>query len=148
MRIGIVQGQELNLCRLPSLFLCLSFFMEPVSILLLCFLLVQALAGASGVVIGLRRRRDATHHRFGGGADQVACDIFTGSWVRDDTYPLYQSLNCPAIDSQFNCQLYGRPDSDYLRYRWRPAGCELPRSISSSATCLLRFQLVRDHRIM
>ncbi|XP_074569869.1 protein PMR5-like isoform X1 [Curcuma longa] len=101
--------------------------MESVSILLLCFLLVQALAGASGVVIGLRRRRDATQRRFGGGADRVACDIFTGSWVRDDTYPLYQSLNCPVIDSQFNCQLYGRPDSDYLRYRWRPAGCELPR---------------------
>ncbi|KAG6487335.1 hypothetical protein ZIOFF_055921 [Zingiber officinale] len=102
--------------------------MESVSsLLLLCFLLVQALAGASGVVIGLRRRRDATQRRFGGGADRVACDIFTGSWVRDDTYPLYQSLNCPVIDSQFNCQLYGRPDSDYLRYRWRPAGCELPR---------------------
>ncbi|KAI9109253.1 hypothetical protein K1719_019876 [Acacia pycnantha] len=55
------------------------------------------------------------------------CALFVGSWVRDETYPLYQSSDCPIIDPEFNCQVYGRPDSDYLKYRWRPLDCELPR---------------------
>uniref|UniRef100_A0ACD5X0G8 Uncharacterized protein n=1 Tax=Avena sativa TaxID=4498 RepID=A0ACD5X0G8_AVESA len=59
------------------------------------------------------------------------CDIFSGSWVRDDgsttAAAAYSGFRCPIIDPQFNCQLYGRPDADYLRYRWKPATCELPR---------------------
>ncbi|GJX34700.1 protein PMR5 [Tanacetum coccineum] len=50
-----------------------------------------------------------------------------GSWVHDETYPIYQASSCPLIDPEFNCQMYGRPDSDYLKYRWKPANCELPR---------------------
>nr|XP_009774972.1 PREDICTED: protein PMR5-like [Nicotiana sylvestris] len=45
----------------------------------------------------------------------------------DETYPLYQSSSCPAIDVQFNCQLYDRPDTEYLKYRWKLANCELLR---------------------
>ncbi|OUZ99117.1 PMR5 N-terminal domain [Macleaya cordata] len=61
------------------------------------------------------------------GANQTTCNLFSGSWVQDDTYPIYQSSNCPIIDPEFNCQFYGRPDSNYLRYRWKPTSCELPR---------------------
>ncbi|CAL9059449.1 protein PMR5 isoform X6 [Musa acuminata AAA Group] len=93
---------------------------------LLCFLVLQALAGASGIVIGLRRRHQGGAQRRRP-TDQTACDLFAGSWVRDDSYPLYQSLSCPIIDPEFNCQLYGRPDTEYQRYRWQPSGCELPR---------------------
>ncbi|GAV66596.1 PC-Esterase domain-containing protein/PMR5N domain-containing protein [Cephalotus follicularis] len=60
-------------------------------------------------------------------ANQSSCALFVGTWVRDDTYPLYDSSNCNSIDPEFNCQMYGRPDSDYLKYRWRPLNCELPR---------------------
>ncbi|KAL1332546.1 hypothetical protein HN51_061329 [Arachis hypogaea] len=60
-------------------------------------------------------------------ANQSNCALFVGNWVHDDSYPLYQSSSCPMIDPQFNCQLYGRPDSDYLKYRWRPLNCDLPR---------------------
>ncbi|KAF0935087.1 hypothetical protein E2562_030330 [Oryza meyeriana var. granulata] len=88
----------------------------PSSVLLL--LLAFSLP-ASALAIGLAR-----HHR----KDAVSCDIFSGSWVRDDGGgAAYTGYNCPVIDAEFNCQLYGRPDSDYLRYRWKPAGCELPR---------------------
>ncbi|KAF5821672.1 putative PMR5 domain, PC-Esterase [Helianthus annuus] len=56
------------------------------------------------------------------------CALFMGSWVRDETYPIYQASSCPRIiDPEFNCQMYGRPDSNYLKYRWKPANCELPR---------------------
>ncbi|XP_004242518.1 protein PMR5 [Solanum lycopersicum] len=59
--------------------------------------------------------------------NQTSCSLFIGSWVYDETYPFYQSASCPAVDPQFNCQLYGRPDTEYLKYRWKPANCELPR---------------------
>ena len=59
-----------------------------------------------------------------------SCNLFVGSWVFDESYPLYQSSHCPFIDPEFNCKLYGRPDSTYLKYRWKPASCDLPRYVS------------------
>ncbi|CAN1201092.1 Protein PMR5 [Linum perenne] len=55
------------------------------------------------------------------------CALFQGSWVRDDSYPLYSSSTCSFIDRNFNCEYYGRPDFTYPKYRWQPLGCELPR---------------------
>ncbi|XP_021821430.1 protein trichome birefringence-like 4 [Prunus avium] len=56
-----------------------------------------------------------------------ACDIFDGSWVRDNWYPLYAPGSCPLIDEPFNCFLNGRPDNGYERYRWQPKHCNIPR---------------------
>ncbi|ONK62685.1 uncharacterized protein A4U43_C07F6900 [Asparagus officinalis] len=98
------------------------------SILLLCLILLQAMAGSLAVIVGLRRRNgNMQRRRPGFEGYQPVCDIFSGSWVQDDTYPLYQYSNCPIIDPEFNCQLFGRPDSNYLHYRWKPTDCELPR---------------------
>ncbi|KAL6631270.1 hypothetical protein ACP70R_028120 [Stipagrostis hirtigluma subsp. patula] len=61
------------------------------------------------------------------------CDIFRGEWVPDDgedaagAAPYYTNLSCPLIQEHQNCMKYGRPDRGFLRWRWRPDGCELPR---------------------
>ncbi|EPS74278.1 hypothetical protein M569_00476, partial [Genlisea aurea] len=54
------------------------------------------------------------------------CDLFAGNWVADDANPQYQ-YSCSVIDPGFNCLRFGRPDTNYLRYRWQPANCQIPR---------------------
>ncbi|KAL5700298.1 hypothetical protein ACHQM5_025758 [Ranunculus cassubicifolius] len=56
-----------------------------------------------------------------------SCDIFTGKWVVDHSDPIYQPGSCPFIDDAFNCLRNGRPDSDFMRWRWKPNGCSIPR---------------------
>ena len=44
------------------------------------------------------------------------CDLYAGSWVWDESYPLYQSPNFPFIDPRFRCQENGRPDKFYMKW--------------------------------
>lgn len=55
------------------------------------------------------------------------CDIFFGKWVRDDSKPYYPGGSCPYIDRDFNCHLNGRPDNAFIKWKWQPNECDIPR---------------------
>lgn len=58
--------------------------------------------------------------------DERYCDIFSGEWVPNPDAPYYTNKTCWAIHEHQNCMKYGRPDSDFMKWRWKPDGCELP----------------------
>uniref|UniRef100_A0A7N0VK04 Trichome birefringence-like N-terminal domain-containing protein n=1 Tax=Kalanchoe fedtschenkoi TaxID=63787 RepID=A0A7N0VK04_KALFE len=60
-----------------------------------------------------------------GGRSQI-CDVFRGRWVPFPDGPLYTNSSCPEIFDQQNCMKYGRPDTEFLKWRWKPNQCELP----------------------
>ncbi|XP_054788937.1 protein trichome berefringence-like 7 isoform X1 [Prosopis cineraria] len=56
-----------------------------------------------------------------------ACNVFEGSWIRDEIYPLYDASHCPFLERGFNCVANGRKDRGYTKWRWKPKNCEIPR---------------------
>lgn len=62
-----------------------------------------------------------------GSKSNNSCDLFQGNWIYDNSYPFYNSSICSFIEGQFNCQGNGRPDKLYLKYKWKPNSCELPK---------------------
>lgn len=55
------------------------------------------------------------------------CDIFHGRWVSDEHEPYYPAGSCPYLDDVFNCHKNGRPDDGFLKWRWQPYDCDIPR---------------------
>ncbi|KAG7548630.1 PC-Esterase [Arabidopsis suecica] len=55
------------------------------------------------------------------------CDLSKGQWIRDERGSLYTNFSCPTITDSKNCLKHGRPNTDFLFWRWKPEGCELPR---------------------
>lgn len=59
--------------------------------------------------------------------NRVDCDVTIGNWVFDESYPLYTNATCPFIDEGFSCESNGRLDKDYMKWRWQPRDCSIPR---------------------
>ncbi|XP_054782502.1 protein trichome birefringence-like 25 [Prosopis cineraria] len=60
-------------------------------------------------------------------ADNAKCALFVGQWVPNPYGPAYTNESCHVIEDHQNCMKNGRPDMDYLYWRWRPHDCELPK---------------------
>ncbi|GLU10834.1 hypothetical protein SLE2022_276150 [Rubroshorea leprosula] len=54
------------------------------------------------------------------------CDIFTGQWVPHPEGPYYTTNTCRLIIDEYNCIKFGRADTEFMKWRWKPEGCELP----------------------
>ncbi|XP_057533234.1 protein trichome birefringence-like 24 [Amaranthus tricolor] len=59
--------------------------------------------------------------------EKPKCDLFKGEWIKDKSGPVYNNNSCPFIEHHQNCMSNGRPDSDYLYWKWSPFDCKLPK---------------------
>ncbi|KAI3676844.1 hypothetical protein L1987_86458 [Smallanthus sonchifolius] len=82
-------------------------------------------------------------HKVEGAKGGKLCDVTNGKWVLDETYPLYTTFTCPFIDEGFDCEANGRLDKDYMKWRWKPYDCDIPRF---NATNML--ELIRGKRLV
>ncbi|CAN6481978.1 unnamed protein product [Victoria cruziana] len=71
------------------------------------------------------------------------CDVFDGSWVWDESYPLYRSVDCGFLDEGFRCSENGRPDDFYTKWRWQPNSCNLPRFDAK-----VMLEMLRNRRLV
>lgn len=71
------------------------------------------------------------------GEKALECDLYMGTWVKDEGYPIYKQGSCPYVDEGYDCQNNGRGDSNYLNWRWKPESCDLPRYLCHFLISLL-----------
>uniref|UniRef100_A0A0D9VT76 Uncharacterized protein n=1 Tax=Leersia perrieri TaxID=77586 RepID=A0A0D9VT76_9ORYZ len=70
--------------------------------------------------------------------DAAPCNVYDGRWVFDESYPLYTSDLCPFIDEGFSCKANGRMDRSYMKWRWQPTHCSIPRFDAKKMLDMLR----------
>lgn len=40
--------------------------------------------------------------------------------------PYYTNESCWAIHDHQNCMKFGRPDNEFMKWKWKPNDCDLP----------------------
>lgn len=128
----------------------LAISVSAIFFLVLLLLLQQPEQSSSAIILSLKKRHgssgsssssssgnqySSSRPSAGFQGNRSTCSLFLGTWVRDNSYPLYKPADCPNIvEPEFDCQMYGRPDSDYLKYRWQPQNCNLPTYFTHSSS--------------
>ncbi|XP_077236666.1 xyloglucan O-acetyltransferase 4-like [Tasmannia lanceolata] len=74
-----------------------------------------------------------THHK-----EEETCDLFTGRWVPDPKGSSYTNWSCLTLPDSNNCAKFGRKDKDFVNWRWKPDGCDLPRFEPKSFLSIVR----------
>lgn len=54
------------------------------------------------------------------------CNIWKGDWIPHSAEPAYTNTTCRFIQEHQNCIRNGKPNLDYLYWRWKPLDCDLP----------------------
>ncbi|PSS33615.1 Protein trichome birefringence-like [Actinidia chinensis var. chinensis] len=54
------------------------------------------------------------------------CNMLKGNWVPYLDGPYYTNETKCIIDNRQNCLKFGRPDTEFMKWRWKPDECELP----------------------
>ncbi|XP_030523593.1 protein trichome berefringence-like 7 [Rhodamnia argentea] len=70
------------------------------------------------------------------------CNVFEGSWIPEESYPLYNASQCPFAERGFNCLANGRRDRGYTKWRWKPRHCDIPQFDVSAILEYLRGKRV------
>ncbi|KAJ0100004.1 hypothetical protein Patl1_21526 [Pistacia atlantica] len=71
--------------------------------------------------------RTSDHMRGSARMKKKSCDIFSGRWIPyPEGPPYYSNESCRSIMDQHNCMKFGRPDKEFMNWRWKPNECELP----------------------
>ena len=52
--------------------------------------------------------------------------MLKGNWVPYLDGPYYTNETKCIIDNRQNCLKFGRPDTEFMKWRWKPNECELP----------------------
>ncbi|KAH7365580.1 hypothetical protein KP509_18G035900 [Ceratopteris richardii] len=66
------------------------------------------------------------------------CEFWRGEWIPDSDPRLYTNKSCKFMDHQRDCIANGRPDKDYLYWRWKPSDCDLSRFDASAFLEMMR----------
>ncbi|KAF6169033.1 hypothetical protein GIB67_038530 [Kingdonia uniflora] len=69
---------------------------------------------------------DVREHSLSVNKSGEKCDIFTGEWVSNPEAPYYTNTTCSMIHDEHNCMKFGRPDKEFMKWKWKPDGCDLP----------------------